>query len=293
MYLLPMRYTQLRAFHYVSLHQGFSRAAEAINQTQPSLSDQVRRLEQTNDTLLFHRERRQVRLTQAGEELFRLTREFFDVEERIEDFLDRKRSAISGKLRIVADSALHITSTIGAFRADHPNVLLSIHTGNTEEVLQRLRNYEAEIGVVGSLDPMPDLELVDLGLSPIVAIACKGYLPEKTAFLRFTDLQKHPLIFREQGSRTRANILAEARRQKVPLAPSIEVEGREAMREIVATGAGIGFLSEAEFGHDDRLAQIPIEHMELAMSEAIVTLKARRDVPMIRAFKKCLTGLAT
>ncbi|MEP0584579.1 MAG: LysR family transcriptional regulator, partial [Roseibium sp.] len=85
-----MRYTQLRAFHNVSLHQGFSRAAEAMNQTQPSISDQVRKLEQANDTLLFHRENRQVRLTQSGEDLYRLTRKFFDVEEQIGDFLDRK-----------------------------------------------------------------------------------------------------------------------------------------------------------------------------------------------------------
>lgn len=284
-----MRYTQLRAFHNVSLHQGFSRAAEAMNQTQPSISDQVRRLEQANDTLLFHRENRQVRLTQAGEDLFRLTREFFDVEERIGDFLDRKRSAISGKIRIVADSALHITDAIGKFRSDHPDVFLSLHTGNTEDVLQRLRNYEAEIGVVGSLEPAPDLDLVDLGLSPIVAIAHEHYLTEKTNTFTLSDLRAYPLIFREQGSRTRANLETEARRQKVRLEPAIEVEGREAMREIVASGAGIGFLSEAEFGHDQRLVQIPIEGMGLAMSEAIVSLKARRDVPMIRAFKRSLS----
>lgn len=284
-----MRYTQLRAFHNVSLHQGFSRAAEALNQTQPSISDQVRRLEQANDTLLFHRDRRQVRLTQAGEDLFRLTREFFDVEERIEDYLDRKRSAISGKIRIIADSALHITDAISAFRADHPNVFLSVHTGNTQDVLQRLRNYEAEVGVVGSLEPTPDLDLVDLGLSPIIAIARKDYLPNDTNHLEFSDLQNHPLIFREQGSRTRADLEAEAHRRKTRLTPAIEVEGREAMREIVASGAGIGFLSEAEFGHDQRLVQIPIAGMGLAMSEAIVTLKSRRDVPMIRAFKKSLS----
>ncbi len=285
-----MRYSSLRAFHNVSLHRGFSRAAEALNQTQPSISDQVRRLEQENDTLLFHRERKQVRLTQAGEDLFRLTREFFDVEERIGDFLDRKRSAISGKLRIVADSALHITDAISAFRTDHPKVFLSVHTGNTEEVLQRLRNYEAEIGVVGSLEPTPDLDLVDLGLSPIIAIAQAGYLPRTVTSLRIADLAAHPLIFREQGSRTRANLETEARRHKVPLKPAIEVEGREAMREIVASGAGIGFLSEAEFGHDQRLVQIPIDGMGLAMSESIVSLKARRDVPIIRAFKKSLSG---
>lgn len=284
-----MRYTQLRAFHNVSLHRGFSRAAEALNLTQPSVSDQVRRLEQAYDTLLFHRGKRQIRLTRAGEDLFRLTREFFDVEERIEDFLDRSRGAISGKLRIVADSALHITQAIGAFRAAHPNVLLSIHTGNTEDVLRQLRDYDAEIGVVGSIDPAPDLDLVDLGLSPIVAIVRKGYLPRKTAVLRFSDLRDHPLIFREQGSRTRASLEAEARRHNVPLAPAIEVEGREAMREIVASGEGIGFLSEAEFGHDRRLMRLPIRGMGLAMSEAVVTLKARRDVPIIRAFQKSLS----
>ncbi len=52
-----MRYTQLRAFHNVALHGGFSRAAGALNQTQPALSDQVRRLEQEYDTLLFYRDR--------------------------------------------------------------------------------------------------------------------------------------------------------------------------------------------------------------------------------------------
>ncbi|NNE79310.1 MAG: LysR family transcriptional regulator [Silicimonas sp.] len=287
-----MRYTQLRAFHHVALHEGFSRAAEALNQTQPSVSDQVRRLEQAHDTLLFLRERRQVRLTAAGEDLFRLTREFFDVEERIGDFLEHSRSAITGKLRIVADSALHITAAVGRFRAAHPKVFVSIHTGNTAEVLQRLRDYEAEIGVVGNIDPAPDLDLVDLGRSPIVALVRKGYLPEGKAALGFNDLQSHPLIFREQGSRTRANLEDEARRRKLPLAPAIEVEGREAMREVVASGAGIGFVSEAEFGHDDRLVSVPIEGMSLAMSEALVSLKARRDVPVIRAFQKSIAGVA-
>lgn len=68
-----MRCSQLRAFHYVALCGRFSRAAEVLNQTQPALSDQVKRLEQAHDTLLFRRERRQVHLTEVGEGLFRLT----------------------------------------------------------------------------------------------------------------------------------------------------------------------------------------------------------------------------
>ena len=66
----------------------------------------------------------------------------------------------------------------------------------------------------------------------------------------------------------------------------IEVEGREAMREVVASGAGLGFLSEAEFGHDRRLRTIPLAGDGLVMSETLVSLSARRDVPVIRAFLK-------
>ena len=73
-----MRYSQLRAFHHVARCGGFSAAADALNQTQPSLSDQVRKLETAHDVLLFHRDGRRIRLTEAGEGLFRLTRQFFD-----------------------------------------------------------------------------------------------------------------------------------------------------------------------------------------------------------------------
>ncbi len=284
-----MRHGQLRAFHNVALHGGFSRAAEALNMTQPSVSDHVKRLEQFYDALLFHREARQVRLTDAGEALFRLTSEYFEVEERIVARLDQSRAAVSGALRIVADSALHITDMVGEFRKANPKVFVSIHTGNTESVLRRLRNYEAEVGVVGNIVEASDLDLVELGRTPIVVIAKKGYLPDRVEMLHLSDLRKYPLVFRELGSRTRSNLEQMSEQLGVPLTPAIEVEGREAMRAIVASGGGIGFVSEAEFGYDRRLMRIPVEGVDLGMSESLVTLKTRRDVPIVRAFLKCVS----
>lgn len=284
-----MRYAQLRAFHHVALAGGFSRAAAVLGQTQPAISDQVRRLEVAHDVLLFHREARQVRLTGAGEGLFRLTNRFFEIESEIATFLDRNRAAVTGRLRIVADSAVHVTSAIGRFRVSHPDVALTLWTGNTEEVLARLRNYEAEIGIVGNLGPAHDMDRVELGRTPIVAIAAHGLLPGEPSSVPFVDLPRWPLVFREQGSRTRARIEAVAAETGVPLVPAIEVEGREAMREVVASGAGLGFLSEAEFGHDARLRKMVIDGVDLGMTETLVTLSARRDVPVIRAFLKALT----
>lgn len=281
-----MRYSHLRAFHHVALHGGFSSAARALNISQPSVSDQVRQLEQRHDVLLFSREARQVRMTKAGEALFRLTSEMFEVEDRIAALFDETRAALSGHLRIMADSAMHITAAVSRFRASNPDVFVTIRTGNTEDLLRRLRNYEAEIGVIGNSVTATDLDAVDLGRTPILGLAAKGYLRKGTRTLRFRDLARYPLVVREVGSRTRALVEEEATRLGLTLVPAIEVEGREAMREVVASGAGIGFISEAEFGHDRRLLSLPFEDVDIGMSESLVTLSARSDVPLIRGFLK-------
>ena len=279
-----MRYSQIRAFHQVALHGGFSRAAEMLNQTQPALSDQVRRLEEEHDVLLFHREGRRIRLTEAGEALLILTRRFFEAEDAIAQHLEHSRSALAGRLRIMADSALHITGALGRFRTRHPEVFVEITTGNSEQVLAALRAYEVEIGIVGSVDPAPDLEMFDLGETPIVAIAARGLLPAGTVSLSLADLRRHPLVFREKGSRTRQGLEQEARRQGIRLTPAIEVEGREAMREVVASGAGIGFVSEAEQGYDPRIERVLLSGVSLSMRETVVHLSMRRELLVIRAF---------
>lgn len=279
-----MRYSQLRAFHHVALHGGFSRAAEALNQTQPALSDQVRKLEQAHDTLLFRRDHKQVQLTKAGEGLFRLTQQFFEVESGIGEYLSQSRASVHGTLRIVADSALHITGALGRFQSSYPDVFVSVKTGNTEDVLALLRNYEAEVGVVGNLEPASDLITHELGRSPIIAIAARGFLPKTAARLRFRDLPTLPLVFREPGSRTRLSMEQEATRRGIALQPAIVVDGREAMLEVVASGAGLGFVSEAECGQDTRLQKLPIADLDLSMSETLVHLAMRADVPVVRAF---------
>jgi len=287
-----MRYSHLRAFHHVALHGGFSRAAAMLGQTQPALSDQVRRLEQDHDVLLFHRDGRRIRPTAAGEALFVLTRRFFEAEDAIAEQLERARAAPKGTLRIVADSALHVTRALGAFRARHPGVFVRLGSGNSEEVLAELRGYDAEIGIVGSLVPTAEFDAIDLGLAPIVAIAARGLLPPGTVSLGLAELQDLPLVFREKGSRTRRSLEEEARRRGVRLVPAIEVEGREAMREIVASGAGVGFVSEAEIGHDPRIERIPLSGLALGMTETLVCLAMRRDLPVIRAFMAEVRRLA-
>ena len=279
-----MRHSQLRAFHYVAHLGGFSRAAEFLLLTQPAISEQVRKLEQDHDILLFHRERKRVRLTSEGEQLFQFTKQYFELEQQMDEYLSSKSSVVDGELRIIADSAHHITFVLGKFRQRYPNISVVLRTGNTEEILGDLRAYNAEIGIVGSLSPGKDMEALNLGSTAITAFASRDVLLASKKSLTIKELSNYPLVFRERGSKTRQKLEDEAKKQGITLMPAIIAEGREAVREVVASGAGIGFVSLAEFVRDDRFTPIKLQDANIQMSETMVHLTQRRDVRVIRAF---------
>ncbi len=152
-----------------------------------------------------------------------------------------------------------------------------------------LTPYDAEIGVVGNSPSAPDLVEIPMGDAPIVAIMAQGFLPETVQELAFKQLVKWPLVFREKGSSTRRCIEAEAQACGLRLRPVIEVDGREALREVVASGAGIGFVSRAELGNASDIRAVAISGVTLRMKESLVFLSIRRDQPMVRAFSHYIT----
>lgn len=280
-----MRYVQLRAFHHVAVCGGFSRAAEELGLTQPAMSDQVRKLEEEYDVLLFNRHKKQVFLTPQGEKLLEITRRMFDNEHQALELLSEQRALRSGTLRIMADSAHHLLHILASFRERYPGVRISVRAGNTESVLAALNAYEADIGVLGDVPESRDLKALRLNVTPIVAFSALTHPAAKRPSLRLADLETLPLVLRENGSKTRRKLEDAANAAGLSLIPAIEAEGREAVREIVASGAGIGFVSEAEFGADARLVRIPLEDAgNLTMEEALVCLRERKGGKLIQAF---------
>ncbi|MCB2117257.1 MAG: LysR family transcriptional regulator [Rhodobacteraceae bacterium] len=283
-----MRYVQLRAFHNVAVHGGFSRAAEELRLTQPAISDQVRKLEEEYDVLLFNRHKKQVTLTQQGERLLEITRRLFDNESQALELLSESRALRSGALRIMADSAHHLLHILARFRTRHPGVKITVRAGNTETVLSALHAYEADIGVLGDRPDTRDIETVALNTTPIVAFVAKTDPLAARPALTIRDLADLPLVFREEGSKTRRKLEDAARSAGVALSPAIVAEGREAVREIVASGAGVGFVSAAEFGADARLVALPIKGAcDLSMEESLVCLRDRRGGKLVNAFFDC------
>lgn len=280
-----MRYVQLRAFHNVAIHGGFSRAAEQLNLTQPAISDQVRKLEEEYDILLFNRHKKQVVLTPEGEDLLAITRRLFDIEDRAREMLSESRAMRAGTLRIIADSAQHVLQILARFRQSYPRVAVSIHSGNTETVIQHLFRYEADIGVLGDVPPGRDFETIRLDAAPICAFVARDHPFAERGCIGFADLRDQTLVLREIGSRTRTKFETAASARGFTFPAAITAEGREAVREIVASCVGIGFVSSAEFGEDARLVRLDLaDSTDMMMEESIICLRERRHGKLVQAF---------
>jgi len=279
-----MRYVQLRAFHHVAIYGGFSRAAEMLFLTQPAISDQVRKLEEEYDILLFNRNKKQVTLTEAGQRLLEITHRMFDTEQQALELLSESRALRAGTLRIVADAAHHLLHILGTFRERYPGIQVSVRAGNTETVISSLYSYEADIGVLGEIPTGRDFEILKLNSTPIVAFVSTEHPLAAAKSLTLEELTHFPLVMRERGSKTRQKLQERAASMGFDLKPAIEAEGREAVREIVASGAGVGFVSSAEFGKDNRLVQIPIAGPDVLMDEALICLRERSAGKLVRVF---------
>ena len=96
---------------------------------------------------------------------------------------------------------------------------------------------------------------------------------------------------REQGSKTRQKLETAAKSAGSILKPLIQAEGREGVREVVASGAGIGFVSMAEFGTDERLFKIPLPEPCPVMSESLICLRDRKEQKLIKVFMKLANDL--
>ena len=163
--------------------------------------------------------------------------------------------------------------------------------GNTSEVVSELYAYNADIGVLGELPKRDDWEVLPLGSTPLVAFAAKDSKYEGIEINSYKDLANCDLVMREQGSKTRQKLETAATNAGSILKPLIEAEGREGVREVVASGTGIGFVSMAEFGTDERLFKIPLPEPCPVMSESLICLRDRKEQKLIKAFMKLANEL--
>ena len=225
---------------------GISAAARAIHLSQPAVTAQVRMLEESVGAALLVRSAQGVTPTEAGLRLARYAR-------TIRRLLDEALAEVpgtgddAGALEVAASTtiAAHLLPPLLArFRRAHPRVVLRVHVGNTEQVVSRVRAGGVPIGLVEGHARASGIRLEPFVDDEIVPIAGRDALFQ---IRRTQDLKHVPLLWREQGSGTRAVVeraltRAGIRRGTIR-ALDVELGSTEAILGGVVAGLGLAFVS--------------------------------------------------
>jgi aminoethylphosphonate catabolism LysR family transcriptional regulator len=279
-----MNYLHLRAFHAVATHGSFTRAAAALNVTQPTISDQIKVLEGRYEVKLFERHSRRVELTELGRALHDVTRRQFKLEADAEQLLLTAKGLTHGRLRVAAGAPHLVVPLLGSFKRRHPGIQLSLQFGNSEVVLRSLFDRHCDVIMLPDIGDDSRLHALPFRRDRLIAFVEAGHPWSTRRSITLADLNGEALVLREQGSRTRAVFEAAMARTGTVMGETLEIGSREGVREAVAAGLGIGIVSEGELGVDPRLHAVAIREAGLEVTEYAACLAERRSVRVVAAF---------
>ena len=253
--------------------------------TQPTLSGQVRELEERYRVKLFTRYGRRISLTDVGRSAFEITRRLFHHEQEVEQLFLAARGLDKGQLDVGADSPYIITPVLAAYQRRYPGVHLSIRYGNTSQLMRWLQSKRCDVAILADVPEGPSkVHTLRLRADRLVAFVGADHPWADRKVVNLTDLAAERVILREKGSHTRTIFEQALDEAGLRLRDVMEISSREGVREAVAAGLGVGIVSRNELGADPRLRALRVRDAELANSEFIACLSGRRQEQPIAAF---------
>lgn len=279
-----MRLAHLRSFFAVARHGGFTAGARALHVSQPTVTAQVRALEETYAIELFVRRGRSVALTAAGQALFGIAERIFEQEEEALALLQNTGELRAGSLRVGAVGPYHVMEMLAAFHARHPAIDLAVSLGNSEQVVAGLLDRSTDVAVLAQYAHDARLHFVPFRSHRVVMFVPKTHRFARQRGIRLAQLANEPQIVREPGSTTRKAMEEALRKAGITPPVAMEIGSREAVREAVIRGLGIAAVSEIEFVPDPRLRTVPILDAEVQTHAHVACLVERRDARVVAAF---------
>ena len=279
-----MSTARYRAFIAVAQQGSLSAAARSLGVSQPTISSQIATLERQSQIELFHRQGYRMSLTAAGHKLLTLAQKLLSLESEAEFFLRDSGKLNQGELKIGAVGPFHVIEMVAAYRARHPGMQLSIRMGNSQQVLHNLEHYSTDVAVLAGLYERPELVMREYARHAIILFAHVEHPFARREQVDISELQGQPLLLRERGSTTRVALETALHAAGVKPQLNLEIGSREAIREAVARGLGVGAVSEAEFIPDARFKPVRIAGDPASTTTYLYCMKERSDSLLVRSF---------
>jgi LysR family transcriptional regulator, low CO2-responsive transcriptional regulator len=283
-FVKAMRLTQLRSFYAVARAGGFTGAARLLHVSQPTVTTQVRFLEEAYGVELFHRRGRSVKITAFGEQLLEIARQIFGLESDAIELLNDSGKLRSGHVRVGAVGPYHVTEMLARFNQRYPAVGVSVRVGNSEEVLRALWEYQTDVAVLAQFSDDPGIHSMPYSRHPVVLFVHRSHRLGRRKSVDLKELTGERIIMREVGSTTRKALEEALHTAGVKPRIAMEIGSREAIREAVAKGLGVGSVSDVEYVEHPDLRMLRIADAEVYTYAHVLCLQERRGSRVVKAF---------
>jgi len=236
---------QLAVFETVARHLSFTRAAEELHLTQPTVSVQMRELTSAAGLPLFEQIGKKVSLTAAGLELRRTVVDVFEAWARFESAVADLQGLKRGRLALAAvtTASYFVPRLLGPFSRRYPQVDIALEIANRDAVIERLAANRDDLYIMGAPPEHLDIEKIAVLDNPLVVLAARDHPLARARRIPLAQLAGERFVAREPGSGTRMAADRHFRAHGIERVIRMALGSNEAVKQAVAGGLGISVLS--------------------------------------------------
>ena len=294
-----MSITQLHYVLAVAEHQNFTRAAEKVFVTQPTLSMQIQKLEEELDILIFDRSKKPIELTETGRKIVQQARNIVNESDRIKDIVDQQKGFIGGLFRLGVIPTVMPTLLpmfLNNFIKKYPKVKLKIEELHTEAMLEKLREGHLDAGIAATPLEEENIKEQPLFYEPFVAYIPSGHRLHKNLKIQSSELELDDILLLEDGHCFKDGILNICKSSKLSEDDKFSLESGsfETLVKLANEGLGMTLLpylhtldiKETEKGNL-RMFTDPVPAREISL----IYNKSELKMQIVEALRSTISGV--
>ncbi len=286
-----MRYTQLRSFYAVAKFGSFAKAADYLHISQPTITAQVKELEEQYNVCLFYRKRNNNTLTNIGKKLLEQVSMLFSLEEKTRKMLIAHGNLTIGTLSFGAVSPAAAMPVIERFHNLYPEINIELIPGSSNTIMEGVLKGELDVAILATDEKHPDLYSLSITEQPII-LAAPNHMPlAKKKSISLGELEQVPLIHRDRGSNTRKIFDKAIQKQKITPKVILEIGSREGAREASISGLGVSYVGLHEFQPHPNISMLIIKDVKLISKSYLIYSKEMVNLPIVKAVIEIVTDI--
>ncbi len=276
--------TQLKSFFMVARLGSITLAAKQLGLSQPTVTTQIRALEEHYGIELFHRQGGRLTVSDDGVRLLPMVESLLQQQGNVEFALRNAGDESQGQLRIGAAAPYYVLDIVKRFQHKYPRGDVLIGSGNSRQTGEALREFRVDLATSSHKQTDARLQCVHLGSDPLALVVHRTHALASHSTVRVEQLAGCRLLVREQGSMTREKSEEMLNAAGVTPQRTQEIASREAIREAVIRNMGVSVFARHEASAHAELRVLDFEGDVPHIDEYLYCLQERREARLIAAF---------